>query len=108
MSDTRIAQLMAFLEEDPDDNFTLFALALEYIKKGDAGQAEKLFKRIVTNDPAYVGVYYHLGKLYESLGDFDMARSTYRMGIGVTRKSGELHALSELETALGECGDSQN
>jgi Tfp pilus assembly protein PilF len=106
MSDARIAQLKAFLEEDPDDNFTLFALALEYIKKGDAGQAEKLFKSILVNDPAYVGVYYHLGKLYESLGDISMARSTYNEGIVVTRKARELHALSELETALGECGDS--
>ncbi|MCA1802828.1 MAG: tetratricopeptide repeat protein [Rhodothermaceae bacterium] len=106
MSDARIAQLKAFLVEDPHDNFTLFALALEYIKMGDAGQAEKLFKSILANDPAYVGVYYHLGKLYESLGDIGMARSTYIEGIAVTRKAGELHALSELETALGECGDS--
>jgi len=106
MSDARIAQLKAFLEEDPGDNFILFALALEYIKKGDTSEAEDLFKSILARDPAYVGVYYHLGKLYESAGDFARAKTTYNAGIVVARNSGELHALSELEAALTECSDS--
>lgn len=105
MSDARIAQLKEFLREDPADNFTRFALALEYIKKDDLKEAEHLFKSILAADPAYVGVYYHLGKLYESSGDVNEAKAAYNRGISVARKAGELHALSELETALTECGE---
>lgn len=91
--------------EDPADNFTRFALALEYIKKGDFRKAEDLFKSILDADPAYVGVYYHLGKLYEATGDVNQAKAIYNKGISVARKARELHALSELETALSECNE---
>ena len=50
-----------------DDSFALFALAKEYEKHGDLDQALAYYRRLRQSNPGYVGLYYHLGKLYERL-----------------------------------------
>ena len=64
----RIEKLKTFLESTPADSFLQHALALEYIKVGDDGEARKLFKEILLREPTYVGSYYHLGKLLGGYG----------------------------------------
>lgn len=96
----RLKALLGFFEEDPTDPFTRFALAREYQKQDRPEKALEFFEGLVAEDPEYVGTYYHLGKLYESLGRMDDARSTYRSGIQIAQRRRELHALSELQDAL--------
>ena len=55
-------------------------------------------------DPDYQAAYYHSGKALERLGHSAQAGETYRRGIEVARRSGDLHACSELEAALEELG----
>ncbi len=105
MSTTRIKQLKAFLLEDPDDTFTRFALALEYLKLEQYDAAENIFTDIVEKHPDYSGVYYHLGKLYETTGRPEQALSTYTEGIDVCRKKREIHAQKELQEAINELAD---
>ena len=95
----RIDQLEAFLEEDPDDPFTRFALAQERLKQDDVDEARRLFEELVERNPDYVGTYYHLGKLYERLGRTDDAIETYADGIEVARAQNEQKDLSELQDA---------
>lgn len=99
MSVDRLAQLQSYYEEDPDDPFTRFALAQEYLKKGETDQALSFFEELVDTDPDYVGTYYHLGKLYEKLDRHDDALDTYEQGIEVAREQNETKALSELQDA---------
>lgn len=99
MSVDRLAQLKAYYEEDPDDPFTRFALAQEYLKEGDTDRALAFFEELVETDPDYVGTYYHLGKLYEQLERRDEALEIYEQGIEVAREQGETKALSELQDA---------
>lgn len=99
MSVDRLAQLKSYYDEDPDDPFTRFALAQEYLKQGDTDQALSFFEELVDTDPNYVGTYYHLGKLYERLDRPDEALETYEQGIEVAREQGEQKALSELQDA---------
>lgn len=96
----RLEALLGFLDEDPDDTFTRFALAQEYLKRGDVDEARAYFEGLVDRDPGYVGTYYHLGKLYESSGRKADAISTYEAGIEIARGRKEFHALSELQSAL--------
>lgn len=98
----RIAALHAFLEEDPDDPFTRFALAQEYRKRGDAARALRFFEALVAERPDYVGTYYHLGKLLEAEGRKDDALAVYRRGVQVATDARDLHARSELQSALLE------
>lgn len=102
MSEERIQQLKAFLEEEPDNSFLTFALGLEYVKQDRLDEARGLFEKVQQKDPQYIGVYYHLGKLYESLGENKKAVDTYRCGIEIARKAGDQHSASELQEALAE------
>jgi tetratricopeptide (TPR) repeat protein len=96
----RLEALLAFLEEDPDDAFTLFALAGEYRKQGDLQQALGYYRRLLDDHPDYVGTYYHFGKALEEAGDTEKALGMYRQGIEVATRLNDFHARSELQDAL--------
>ena len=98
----RLAALLAFYEEDPDDAFTRFALAQEYLKRGRDAEALRFFEALRAEVPEYVGTYYHLGKLYERLSRTDAALAVYRDGIAVAGRQGALHDQAELRGALLE------
>ncbi len=96
----RLEALLQFYREDPHDAFTRFALAQEYWKRGDVAQALHFFEGLRADHPNYVGTYYHLARLYQTLGRLDEARRTYQQGIEVARQLGEVKALAELQDAL--------
>ncbi len=98
----RLAQLLEFHEEDPDDSFVRFAIASEYVKHGLDQDGRGFFERIVHDDPDYVGTYYHLGKLYERIGELELAMETYKSGIEIASGLSDYHAQSELQSALLE------
>ncbi len=99
---SRINQLLAFLEQDDKDSFTRFALAMEYLKVKEVEKARNLFEYLINNDPEYVGTYYHAGKLYEELNLLDLAIQTYSKGITISRNLNELHTANELQQALDD------
>ena len=105
MTSPRIQQLIEFLNDNPNDPFLLYALATEYLKAGQTADALRYYERLRTDHPDYVGTYYHLGRLYESLGERDSAIATYRQGMEVAQQKRDRHALSELQavyqSALG-------
>lgn len=92
--------LNQLLEASPNDAFLLFALAKEHENAGDDVQALAFYLRLHTADPAYVGLYYHLGKLYERQNDPENAITTYKKGIQISQQAGDRHAMSELGGAL--------
>ena len=101
----RIAQLEQFLAQQPNDSFLQHALALERIKLGELETARQLFESLLQREPGYVGSYYHLAKLYDQLGQADLAEKTYETGIQEARKAGDRHAQNELQMALDELLD---
>jgi len=100
MSADRLAQLLEFLAEDPNDPFNHYALAMEHLKLGDVPAAEERFRHLVAQHPGYVGTYYHFGKLLESKGLTNDAVDTYRAGIKVALNARNFHAKNELDRAL--------
>jgi tetratricopeptide (TPR) repeat protein len=99
---SRLEALETFFREDPVDPFTRFALASEYRKAGRMDEAAGFFEALVRDHPDYVGTYYHLGKLYQTLKRMEDARATYQAGIDVAVRLRDLHAKSELRAALME------
>lgn len=91
------------LAEDASDSFLYFALAKEY-EKIDEVEAIVQFELLRDKDPNYVGLYYHLGKLYERRSELDLAKECYQKGIKVGKELADFHAISELNTALIELG----
>lgn len=100
MTQDRLEALKAFYDEDPSDPFTRFALAQEYLKRGDDEAALEFFEGLAADEPDYVGTYYHLGKLYERLGRTEDAKATYRRGIQFAQRQRDAHARAELQDAL--------
>jgi Tfp pilus assembly protein PilF len=98
----RIIKLKEFLQANPRDSFLKHALALEYVKLEDDKTAREIFEEILTQDPGYIGSYYHLAKLLERTGDTNAAIQWYEKGMEAAKKAGDNHALGELRSAYEE------
>lgn len=99
MKPNRIETLLNFLKEDPEDGFVRFALAKEYEKIGTLKKALDTYLELKKIDANYLGLYYHLGGLYEVLNEKEKALITYDEGIVIAKKLADFHALSELHNA---------
>ena len=98
MNTDRVKQLEKFILEDPNDAFSKYALALEYLHSNKSKSAE-LFDNLLENHPAYIGTYYHAAALHAELGNLDRADSIYTRGIEQAESLNEAHALRELKSA---------
>jgi Tfp pilus assembly protein PilF len=97
---SRIKTLAKAVKEHPEDSYYKFTLALEMLKIEEYSKARILFESIKDSDPEYVGVYYHLAKLYVELGENKKALDTYKEGIEVAESQNDRHSKSELASAL--------
>lgn len=94
----RINKLLNFLAEDPNDAFTLYALATEY-KKENTKKALEYFEKLLSDHENYVGTYYHAAALYIELHEEQKAKLTYQKGMKIARQENNMHAFSELQGA---------
>ena len=100
MNPARLQQLFDFLEKAPDDSFTLYSIAYEYLQLGELNQAVEYFRKLRSIDPGYIGLYYHLGKTLLLLDQPEEGKEIYRMGITLCQEKGDKHAEGELQRAL--------
>jgi tetratricopeptide (TPR) repeat protein len=101
----RLEQLYAFLKEQPNEPFLLFAIAKEYENADNLPKALEYYENLQENSPQYVGTYYHLGKLLERLKRPETALEVYKKGADVARAERDFHALSELLAAKANLSD---
>ena len=108
MNSKRLEQLFGFLQNSPEDSFLLFAIAKEYEKLENWDKALEYYLKIEAKDPSYIGLYYHLGKLYEHFQKPDTAYMTYKKGMEIAKAANDQHAYSELATAKLYLGDEED
>ena len=101
MNKNRIKQLLTFYSEDPNDPFTIYALANEF-KDEDPKKALEYFEILIRNHPKYTATYYHLGHLYISLEEIEKAKSIFEKGIEIATMNNDTLALRELKNAYNE------
>ena len=99
MNNDRLLKLEAFLKDSPSDPFLLFAVAKEYEKLEQIENAMNGYLKLREVKPDYIGLYYHLAKLYEVLNKDLKALEIYKEGIDLAKSLGDFHALSELNNA---------
>lgn len=102
MQNQRMEQLLRLLEQEPDDDFLNYALAMEYVGSENDEEARKVLEKLVVRNPSYTASYYHLGKICLRNGDKNAAQEVFEAGIQITREKKQQHALSELQSALNE------
>jgi Tfp pilus assembly protein PilF len=100
MREERIGKLKALLEQDPNDSFSWYALALEYAGANESDRAIVLLEDLVTRDQTYVPAYQQLGYLYEKLGRLKDAAAIFNRGLHIAAQQGDHHAQSEMQDAL--------
>ncbi|HVV56624.1 MAG TPA: tetratricopeptide repeat protein [Mucilaginibacter sp.] len=99
---SRLEKLLEFYKNEPSDPFLKYALATEYLRMNDRDKALEYYENLVNNHPDYVGTYYHLGKLYETLNRKPEAIVTYEKGMATAQKQRDNHAFAELQTVYRE------
>jgi predicted Zn-dependent protease len=100
----RIATLNEILTENPKDAFARYGLAMEYSKQGDFDRALAEFAILLESHPEYTAGYFMAAQTLvraERVGD---ARKMLNDGIASARRTGNLHAQSEMEAMLAELG----
>ncbi len=98
MKEQRIKQLEKYLENDPQDTFSKYALAME-LREDNPERAGQLYDDLLLNHPEYTGTYYHAASFFSELGEREKAESIYLKGIEIISHTNEANALRELKNA---------
>ncbi|GHB75946.1 tetratricopeptide repeat protein [Persicitalea jodogahamensis] len=106
METSFLEKLLSFYEEDPDDPFNLYALALEY-QKSDATKAAEFYRQLLTDHPDYLPTYYHAAQFFSGLEENETAESIYKKGIELAVKQQNSKAHLELSRAYRTFEDEQ-
>lgn len=98
MNSTRLNRLLAYHKEDPNDAFTLYAIATEY-RDYDDDEALKYYQRLLTEHPDYLATYYHAAILLSDMDERQQAEKILVKGIELAEQQGNQLALRELKNA---------
>ncbi len=104
-SEQRIQKLKELLEKDPNDSFSRYALALEYMGMSDLQTAIEELETLISTDPKYLAAYHQLGQIYGRLNRTAEAKKTYRKGIDLAQELGEDKEGKEMREELEELED---
>lgn len=94
----RIDQLLKFVEEEPDNPFNLYALALEY-QNININKAAYYYDKLLKEHESYIPTYYHAAAFYTEQRSVELAKLTYEKGIHLSKEQNQAHALKELLNA---------
>ena len=101
---SRLEQLQKFFDEEPENPFNLYALALE-VSKTDRSKAIELLNSLIAQHINYIPTYYMLGQLYEQQGEPVAAVAIYEKGIAVAAAHNDTKTLRELRAAYEQVKD---
>jgi tetratricopeptide (TPR) repeat protein len=104
MAVNRLETLKNMVEQNPQDSFLRYGLAMEHRNSGDLEMAIAEFRKLIAANPDYVPAYFHGGQTLERMDRAEEARELYQSGIEASLRTGDAHARSELEAALSMLG----
>lgn len=96
--------LKQFLEQNPNDAFARYGLAMEYSRAGEIDTALAEFKRLLEVHPDYIAAYQMSGQMLASAGRIEEARQMLQSGIEKAVSAGNKHAQEEMQGILQELG----
>ena len=97
----RLEQLQKFYEEEPNDPFNLYGLALE-ISKSDRTQGQILFYQLIVGFPDYVPAYYQAALLAIEMAQPKEAKVTLENGMRWAKSKNDFKAFNELQQLWNE------
>jgi tetratricopeptide (TPR) repeat protein len=98
----RVAMLTEILSQNANDAFARYGLAMEYSNAGEVEKALDEFGKLLASNPDYTAGYFMAAQTLAKLGREDEAKKMLTDGIASARRTGNGHALSEMEGMLAE------
>lgn len=103
MSSTdKIAGLKEILALDAKNSFARYGIAMELASRGDTEEALKEYDALLANDPDYTAAYFMSAQTLANAGRKEEAIARLKGGISCAARSGNRHALSEMQGMLDE------
>ena len=98
----KIAGLKEILALDPKNSFARYGIAMELAKRGDVAAAMDEFDALLAHDPDYTAGYFMAAQTLTTAGRNVEAIERLKAGINCAARSGNTHALSEMQGMLDE------
>jgi predicted Zn-dependent protease len=98
----KIAALREILALDAKNSFARYGVAMELAGRGETGEALVEFDTLLENDPEYTAGYFMAAQTLAKAGRIREAAERLKAGIGCAARSGNGHALSEMQAMLDE------
>jgi predicted Zn-dependent protease len=98
----KIAGLKEILALDPKNSFARYGIAMELVNRGETAAALAEFDILLKNDPDYTAGYFMAAQTLQGAGRRAEAVERLKAGIGCAARSGNSHALSEMQSMLDE------
>lgn len=98
----KLAGLKEILALDPKNSFARYGIAMELAGRGETAAALEEFDTLLANDPDYTAGYFMAAQTLAGAGRKAEAILRLKDGIGCAARSGNSHALSEMQSMLSE------
>ncbi|WP_291785570.1 tetratricopeptide repeat protein [Cecembia sp.] len=95
---SRIEMLQSFAEQEPENPFNWYALALEF-QNSEPDKAANLYHKLLKVHKGYLPTYYHAAAFFAENGDLDLAKKIYEEGITLALEKNESNTLRELKNS---------
>jgi predicted Zn-dependent protease len=98
----KIAGLKEILSLDPNNAFARYGLAMEYVNQGDVATGLAEFNALLVVHPDYTAGYFMAAQTLAKADRIPEAIERLHGGIASARRTGNNHALSEMQGMLDE------
>ena len=98
----KVALLNEILTQDPQNAFARYGLAMEYAKRGETDTALTEFDHLLSAHPDYTAGYFMAAQTLAKADRAEEAKFRLTQGIASARRTGNQHALNEMQAMLDE------
>jgi predicted Zn-dependent protease len=98
----KIAMLNEILANDPNNAFARYGLAMEHAGRGETDTALAEFAQLLEQHPDYTAGYFMAAQTLAKAERTDEAKVRLTQGIASAQRTGNQHALSEMQAMLDD------
>lgn len=99
---SRLEQFKEFVELDPSDTFSRYALGMEYMGISEFENAIDQFEHVIRISPDEAPAYFQAGIASAKLDQKDRAKEYLNRGIAVAERIHDRHARDEMQAAIDQ------
>jgi predicted Zn-dependent protease len=98
----KITTLKEILAQDPGNAFARYGLAMELASRGEIAESLTEFDALIAANPDYTAAYFMSAQTLANVGRTAEAIERLHGGIASATRTGNRHALSEMQAMLDE------